>query len=135
MKDHFKKKFPGLGCKRVDDVAFCDLFHPAAHTGATKRGYNYYLLIGLGQNKTVHGYGLKTKGEAPDALTDYFRNVCVPAKVVTDGAGELTGSAWKEKLRLFHKTDDVTEADHQNQNFAERNIQTVKHMIHKVLDT
>ena len=60
--------------------------------------------------------------------------MCVPAKVVTDGAGELTGAAWKEKLHLFHTTDDVTEADHQNQNFAERNIQTVKHMMHKVLD-
>ena len=94
MKDHFKKKFPGLGCKRVEDVAFCDLFQPAAHTGASKQGYNYYLLIGLGRNKTVHGYGLKTKDEAPDALTDYFRDVCVPSKVVTDGAGELTGAPW-----------------------------------------
>ena len=26
MKDHFKKRFPGLGCKRVQDIAFCDLF-------------------------------------------------------------------------------------------------------------
>lgn len=47
MKDHFKKKFPGLGCRRVQDTVFCDLFQPSRHTCATKRGYYYYLLIAL----------------------------------------------------------------------------------------
>ena len=28
MRDHFKKRFPGLDCKRVQDVAFCDFFRP-----------------------------------------------------------------------------------------------------------
>ena len=134
MKDQFKKKFPGLGQRRTQYIAFCDLFQSAKHTGDTKRGYNYYLLIGVGQAKTVHGYGLKTKDEASDALADLFIDVCVPEKVVTDGGGECTGEAWEKQPRAFHTTKDVTEADHQNQNFSERNNQTVKNMVQKLLD-
>ena len=70
---------------------FCDLFQASKHSGPTKRGYNYYLLIALNQAKTVHGFCLATKDEVPVALVDYCINVCVPEKVVTDGAGRFTG--------------------------------------------
>ena len=103
-------------------MAFCDLFQASKHSGSTKRGYNYYLLIVLDQAKTVHGFGLTTKDEAPDALADFFINVCVSEKVVMDGAGGFTKEEWLKQLRTFQTTKDVTEADHQNQNFAERNV-------------
>ena len=47
-------------------------------------------------------------------------------QVVIDGAGEFTGEEWLKQLRLYYATKDVTEANHQNQNFVERNIQTAK---------
>ena len=92
------------------------------------------MLIALSGSKTVHGYGLKTKAEAPAMLATYFKDVCVPEKVVTDGGGELCSADWKEVLRVFVVKDGTTEPRHQNQNFAERNIETVKHMAHKVFD-
>ena len=72
MRDHYKKRYPGLGCRRVQDYAFCDLFQPADGTGASKRGYKYYLLIALNRSKTVHDYGLKSKDQAPETLEDFF---------------------------------------------------------------
>ena len=134
MRDNFQKRFPGYGCKRVQDTAFVDLFQPTKETGKTIRGYKYYMLIALNGNKTVHGYGLKSKVEAPAMLATYFKDVCVPTTAVTDGAGELYLAEWKEVLRIFVCKDGTTEAYHQNQNFAERNIETIKHMAHKVFD-
>ena len=87
MKNHFKKRFPGLGCRRVQDVAFCDLFQPTGDVGASKRGYKYYLPVALNRAKTVHGFGLKSKDAAPAALKQFFVDVCVPELVVTDGWG------------------------------------------------
>ena len=79
--------YPGLGCKRVQDYAFCDLFQPGEGTGASKRGYKYFLLIALNRAKIVHGYGLKIKDWAPAALEDCFRDVCVPEKSSLMGQG------------------------------------------------
>ena len=136
MRDNFQKRFPGYGCKRVQDTAFVDLFQPTQDTGATVRGLKYYMRIALNGNKNVHGYGLKSKAEAPSTsmLAMYFKDVCVPTQVVTDGGGELCSAAWKEVLRIFVCGDGTTEPYHQNQNFAKRNIGTVKHMAHKVFD-
>ena len=61
MRDNFKKRFPGYGCKRVQDTAFVDLFQPTKDTGVTVWGFKYYLRIVLSGTKTVHMYGLKTK--------------------------------------------------------------------------
>ena len=133
MKDHFKKRFPGLGCRHVQDVAFYDLFQTTGDVGASKRGYKYYLLISLNRAETVHGFGLKTKDAAPAALKQFFVDVCVPELVVTYGGGELTGRPWRETLRTFH-TRGVLEPRHQNQNFAERNVQIVKEMSHRVMN-
>ena len=93
MKDHFKKRFPGLGCYRVKDMAYCDLVQPSVKSGLSKRGFKYSLLIALKKSKTVHSYLLKSKDDASEALSRYFREVCLPNKIVTDGAGELTGEA------------------------------------------
>ena len=134
MRDNFQKRFPGYGCKRVQDTAFVDLFQPTNESGKTIRGYKYYMLIVLNGNKTVHGYGLKSKAEAPTMLATYFKDVCVPTTVVTDGAGELCSAEWKEVLRIFVCKDGTTEAYHRNQKFAEHNIETVKHMAHTVFD-
>ena len=78
MRDNVKKRFPGFGCKRVQDKDFCDLFQPTKDTGTTLRGFKYYLLISLSRSKTVHGYGLKIKAEAPSMLVTYFKDLCVP---------------------------------------------------------
>ena len=134
MRDNFQKRFPGYGCKRVQDTTFVDLFQPTQDTGTTVRGFKYYMLIALNGNKTVHGYGLKSKAEAPAMLATYFKDFFVPTQVVTDGGGELCSVAWKEVLRIFVCKDGTTEPRHQNQNFAKRNIGTVKHMAHKVFD-
>ena len=67
-------------------------------------------------------------------LDTYLKDVCVPPKVVTDGGGELCSRDWKEVLIPFVVKDDTIEPRHQNQNFAEQNIGTVKHMTHKVFD-
>ena len=82
----------------------------------------------LGKAKTVHGFGLTTTDEAPDALADFFINACVAGKVLTDGVGEFTGEEWKKQLRELHTTKDVIEADYQIQNFVERVIETVKNL-------
>ena len=50
------------------------------------------------------------------------------------GGGELTGQVWRETLRTFHTRGGTTEPRHQNQNFAERNVQIVKEMSHRVMD-
>ena len=118
MRDNFKKRFPGYGCKRVQYSAFVDLFQTTKDTGATVRGFKYYLLIALSGSKTVHGYGLKTKAEAPAMLATYFKDVCVPEKGFTDGGGELCSADWKEVLRIFVVKDGTTEPRHQNQNFV-----------------
>ena len=55
-------------------------------------------------------------------LATYFKDVCVPIQVVTDGGGELCSAGWKEVLHIFVVKDGTTEPRHQNQNFAERNI-------------
>ena len=89
MRDNFQKHFPGYGCKPVQDTALVDLFQPTKDTGSTVRGYKYYMLIALNGNKTVDGYGLKYKAEAFVMLATYFKDVCVPTKVVTDGTREL----------------------------------------------
>ena len=82
VKDHYKKKYPGLGYKRVQDYADCDLFQPADCTVASKQWYKYYLLITLNRTKTVNGHELKTKDKTPEALEDFFRDVCVPRRLL-----------------------------------------------------
>ena len=101
MRDNFKKRFPGYGYKRVQDTAFVDLFQPTKDTGATVRGFKYYLLIKISGSKTVHVYGLKIKAKAPAMLATYFKDVCVPTQVVTNGGGELCSADWKEVLHIF----------------------------------
>ena len=34
---------------------------------------------------------------------------------------DFTGEEWEKRLRTYHTTKNVTEANHQNQNFAEHN--------------
>ena len=118
MRDNFQKRFPCYGYKRVQDTALVDLFQPTKDTGATVRGFKYYTIIALSGSKTVHGYGLKTKAEAPAMLATYFKDVCVPTQVVTDGGGELYSTAWKEVLRIFVCKDGNTEPYHPNPNFC-----------------
>ena len=132
MWDNFKKRLPGYGCKRVQDTAFVDLFQPTKDTVKTVRGFKYYLPIALSDSKTVHGYGLKTKAKASSMLATHFKDVCVPAQVVTDGGGKLCSADWKEVLCIFVVKDGTTAPHHQNQNLAEQNIETAKHMAHKV---
>ena len=110
MRDNFQNFFPGYGCKRVQDTAFMDLFQPTQDTGTTVRGFKYYMIIALNGNKTVHGYGLQSKAEAPAMLATYFKDVYVPTKVVADSRGELCSAAWKEVLRIFVCGDGSTEA-------------------------
>ena len=67
-------------------------------------------------------------------LAAYFKDICVPAQVVTDGGGELCSADWKEVFIIFVVKDGTTEPQHQNQNFAEKKIETFKHMAHQVFD-
>lgn len=77
-KINFKKRFPGFGCKRVKDVAYCEFFQPTKDIGAASQDFKDHLLSFLGCNKTIHCYGFKSKYQAPTMLEIYLKDVCVP---------------------------------------------------------
>ena len=100
MKDHYKKRFPGLGCRRLQEIDFCDLFQESWQSGRIKREYTYNLLIAHVSTKKVHGFGMKNKDEAPTSLVDYFHNLCVLEKIVKDGGGGFTSEEWENNSGL-----------------------------------
>ena len=77
-------------------------------TGATSRGFKYYLLITLGRKKKVNKYEPKTKDEATAIIDTHFKDLWVPEKVVADGASKLVRKEWKKVLRTFSVKKETT---------------------------
>ena len=78
-------------------------------------------------------YPLKTKGEAPSALSTFIHEVGIPTSLHTDGAKELRKGEWGKICRKRHIHQTETEPHSPWQNPSEYSIGTIKRHSRQIL--
>ena len=120
MKRKMKRRFPFLNCKYVKDVAYADIMHTTSTTGTSHDGYTMALVVCLRDRKLVKAYPMKKKSDAYEMIQKFFIEECVPALIVTDPAGELTGDEWKKICKTYRTISRQVETSQQWQDRVER---------------
>ena len=64
-------------------------------------------------------------------IQKFFIEECVPAMIVTDPAGELTGDEWKKICKTYRTIPRQVETEKQWQDRSERWIGHLKEMVEK----
>jgi hypothetical protein len=134
MKRRMKRRFPFLNCKYINDVAYADIMHTTQATGTSHDGYTMALVVCLRDKKIFKVYPMKKKYDAYDMIEKFFVEECVPRRIVTDPAGELTGEEWKKLCRTYRTISKQVETAQQWQDRVERWIGHLKEMVEKFLN-
>ena len=79
-------------------------------------------------------YGMTTESEGPTKLQDFIRDWGAPSEIFRDNSKMQNSDAWKEIERMYLIKNSTCEPHNQQQNKAERKIQTVKNGTNRIMD-
>ena len=90
---------------------------------------NKYVQLFVNRGGYVQAYPMERKGQAHEALDKFLMEVGLPGSLLTDGAKELTKSAWGKLCRKHKIPQRTTEPHCPWQNFAEPNGGAIKRAV------
>ena len=117
MRDHKLTRLYPLRPHRINDVVFSDTFFSSV---TSIRGYSMFQLFSLRDAKTDFVFLMRKKSQAASKFSDFIRDIGAPNYVINDNAQELSGEDWTNVARHAMVSTYFSEAEHQNQNLAER---------------
>ena len=94
---------------------------------------NRYIQLFANRGNYVRAYPMERKGQAHEALNKFFLEVGLPGSLLTDGAKELTKSAWGKSCTKNKVPQRTTEPHCPWQNFAEPNGGAIKRVVRHLL--
>ena len=123
MRDHKVTRLYPLRPHRINDVCFSDTFFASV---SSIRGYSMFQLFCLRDAKTDFAFLMRKKSQAPSKFADFVRDIGAPNYMINDNAQELSGEEWTKVARHAMVSTYFSEAEHQNQNLAERRGGAIK---------
>jgi len=132
LKQRYKSPFPALNVWRRKEALCTDTVYSdtPAIDGGEKSAQIY---IGH-DSKLADAYGMKTDKEFVNTLEDNILSRGAPSKLISDSAKTETSARVKGVLRQYGIDSWQSEAEHQNQNGAERRYQTIKRYVNVLMD-
>jgi hypothetical protein len=132
LKRAFKSANPALNVHRRDEDVACDFFYadtPAIDDGATAA----VLFVGM-RSFVTDKYGVKTDKQFVNTLEDNIRERGAPNKLISDRAQVEISNKVLDILRTLYISAWQSEPHQQQQNLAERRIQTIKTTSNRIMD-
>ena len=131
VRDHLMPRLLMLKYPRVNDVVYMDHFFSSVRS---VRGHTMFLLFAFKKSHFDVIYLMKRKSENVGATQDLIRTYGAPKQFFSDNAQEFRGVKLKSVLRKHVIGHTFSEADHQNENLAERRggglKGAVQHLLH-----
>jgi hypothetical protein len=132
LKRAFKSSNPYFNVLRRHEAVACDIIYadePAVDNGSKSA----VIFVGRDTN-VVDAYGIKSDKEFVNTLEDNIRDRGAPDKLISDRAQVEISSKVKDILRALFISAWQSEPHQQQQNYAERMIQTVKTTVNHIMD-
>ena len=124
MRDHLQTRLPELKRRRINDECATDTFFSSVKS---VRGYTMFQLFSFRKARYDVPYLMRKRSDVTPKLLDLCREVGVPRVILSDNAPEVKSSRWNKACReMFVEAQRFSEAEHQNQDFAERRGGTIK---------
>ena len=132
LKRAFKSANPALNVLRRKEAVACDIVYsdtPAIDDGSTSA------VVFVGQDTQVTDvYGIKTDKQFVNTLEDNIRERGAPTKLISDRAQTEISKKVLDILRTLFISAWQSEPHQQQQNPAERRIQTLKNITNRIMD-
>ena len=132
LKRAYKSPNPALNVTRRNEPVASDFVHsdePAIDNGST----GAVIFVGT-ETLVTDAYGVKTDKQFVNTLEDNIRERGAPTKLISDRAQTEIGRKVLDTLRALFISSWQSEPHQQQQNPAERRIQTVKGMTNRIMD-
>ena len=132
LKRSFKSSNPALNVHRRNENVACDFVYadtPAVDDGAT----SCVLFVGT-ESLVTDVYGVKTDKQFVNTLEDNIRERGAPNKLISDRAQVEISNKVLDILRILFIGAWQSEPHQQQQNPAERRIQTIKGTSNRIMD-
>jgi hypothetical protein len=130
MRQHYRVRNPILQRRRINEPYSTDSWFS---TVTSFEGYNVCQAFTANKSKVVSQYGMKSEGQGPDALLDFFRQEGVPISITRDNSKMQAGKLWTQYCRNYWVKDQFIEPHHPNQNPTERMMAHTKEKIQRLL--
>src|SRR5688500_5221910 len=133
LRRYIKSRFPHMNVTRIDETVSTDpLF---TNCRSIYHGYMAAQIFYGTKSHAIYIYGIKSKGEFPNAYRDYIRDHGAPSALRRDNAKEEQSGLIKDINREYMIKDQYTEPYRPQQNPVESNaIRYLKNQIHLLLD-
>ena len=133
LRRHIKSRFPHLNVTKLDEVVSTDpLF---ANCKSIYHGFTAAQVFFGTKSHFIFIYGIKSKGEFPQAYRDFIRDHGAPSALRRDNAKEEQSELVKDINREFMVKDQYTEPYHPQQNPVESSaIRYIKSQVSVLLD-
>ena len=129
-RQHRKKRLPLLHVRRIPGRVDTDTFYSSVKS---KQKYNYTQLFACIESKFVFARCLQPEKQFLAAFQDFVREVGAPSLLCSDNFQTQTGEKWTATCRELQITQITTASFNQNQNYAKRSIQDIKHNVIQIL--
>ena len=131
LRRHFKSRFPQANVNRLHETFSTDTIF--ASTKAINGESVAQLFVG-NKSQLVVPYGMSKESEGPTKLQEFVRDWGAPDRLHRDNSKMQNSEAWKKIERLYMIKQSQSEPHNQQQNPAERKIQTVKNGVNRIMD-
>jgi hypothetical protein len=132
FKNHIKSRFPALNVRRRNEPVATDTVwadEPAIDDGSTAAQ------VFVGRNTYVTDvYGCKSDAEFAGLLEENIRERGAMDSLISDGAKAQISTKVVDILRMYRCGNYMSEPEHQQQNFAENRIRTLKDTSNRIME-
>ena len=132
LRQHFKSRFPACNVHRRNEPVATDTIF--SDTPAVDSGVKAAQLFVGRKSLVADVYPIKTDKEFVNTLEDNIRERGARDKLISDGSKAETSSRIKDILRSLVISGWHSEANQQNQNFAENRYGTIKETTNRLLN-
>lgn len=131
LRRHYKSRYPQAQVKRLNETFSTDTFF-ASQTGI--KGQTMVQLFCGNTSGLVAPYGMCRESEGPTKLVEFVHDWGAPDRIHRDNSKMQNSEAWKKIESKYGIKRSMSEPHNQQQNPAERKIQTVKNGVNRLMD-
>ena len=131
QRRHYKARYPHANVRRLHETYSTDtMFGSTTAIG----GYTCCQLFVGNESSFTAVYPMKREGEGIQSLEQFVTDYGAPDSIRRDNSKMQNSKAWTDYERKMHIKSETSEPHNQQQNPAERRIQTVKNGTQKIMD-
>lgn len=132
LRVHFRSRFPACNVRRRGEPVACDIVY-SDYPAICGQETSAVFFVGR-STKYASAYSVKTDSQFINTLEDEIRKHGAMDKLISDRAQVEISKKVQDLLRALFVDDWQSEPYHQNQNYAERFYQEIKHMVNTILN-